>query len=81
MDTRSLAHLAHPSTEECPSACFEGLLFLGHLVEENESSEEVEVVEAVPCRSRAIEGRSPIVPIQVLEQVAMQMIHTSSCRT
>jgi len=37
----------HPATE-C-SACYEGLVFIGHLVED-ESGEEVEVVEAVPCR-------------------------------
>ncbi len=37
----------HPSTEG-PCACYEGLVFIGHLVEAD--GEEVEVVEAVPCR-------------------------------
>ena len=56
MDTRSLAHTAHPSTEERPCACYEGLVFIGHLVEED--VEEVEVVEAVPCRRCAADARS-----------------------
>jgi hypothetical protein len=34
VDIRSLAYPGHPSTEERPCACYEGLLFLGHLVEE-----------------------------------------------
>ena len=38
----------HPSTEERPCACYDGLVFIGHLVEED--GEEAEVVEAVPCR-------------------------------
>ncbi len=37
----------HPSTEG-PCACYEGLVFIGHLVEED--GEEVEVIEAAPCR-------------------------------
>jgi hypothetical protein len=32
---------------ECP-ACYEGLVFLGHLVEQD--GEEVEVIVTVPCR-------------------------------
>ncbi len=44
----SSARHAHPSTEERPCICYEGLVFIGHLVEED--GEEVEVVEAVPCR-------------------------------
>jgi hypothetical protein len=56
----SAAH-AHPSTEdhddtveaqfsglERPHACTDGVVYIGHLVEED--GEEVEVVEAVPCR-------------------------------
>jgi hypothetical protein len=40
---------AHPDQEqrEC-FACYEGVVFLGHLIEED--GEEVEVIEAVPCR-------------------------------
>jgi uncharacterized protein YciI len=57
----TIAHDAHPPTEdhddtveahyaclERPHACLEGLVYIGHLVEED--GEEVEVVEAVPCR-------------------------------
>ena len=47
MDTRSLAHPTHPSTEERPCACYEGVVYIGHLVEED--GEAVEVFEAVPC--------------------------------
>ena len=46
MDTReSSAPDPHPSTEEIPHACMGGYVFIGHMIEE-----EVEVVEAVPCR-------------------------------
>ncbi len=41
-----------PSTtepEETPHGCYRGLVFIGHLAED-ESGEEVEVVESVPCR-------------------------------
>jgi hypothetical protein len=37
-----------PSTDETPHACYEGVVYIGHLVEED--GEEVEVLEAVPCR-------------------------------
>ena len=41
---------AHPSTEEeTPHGCYEGVVYLGRLVEDD-SGEEVEMVEAVPCR-------------------------------
>jgi hypothetical protein len=39
----------HPSTEESPHVCYDGLVFIGHLVAD-EDGEEVEVIEAVPCR-------------------------------
>jgi hypothetical protein len=58
----STAHPAHPSTQdqddtveahyaslERPHACTEGVVYIGHLVV-GEDGEEVEVVEAVPCR-------------------------------
>jgi hypothetical protein len=57
VDARSLAHPAHPSTEERPCACYDGLVFIGHLVEED--GEEVAVVEAVPCCRCAADARSP----------------------
>ncbi len=40
---------AHYSCLERPHGCYDGLVFIGHLVED-ECGEEVEVVEAVPCR-------------------------------
>ncbi len=49
VDTKnSTATAPHPSTEERPCACYDGLVFIGHLVEED--GEEIEVVESVPCR-------------------------------
>ena len=51
----SLARPAHLSTEdhdhyERPHACYEGVVYIGHLVEDPGTGEEVEVVDAVPCR-------------------------------
>ena len=34
--------------QDHPHACLEGVVYIGHLVEED--GEETEVVEAVPCR-------------------------------
>jgi hypothetical protein len=39
----------HPSTDEPPHACNDGVVYIGHLVT-GEDGEEVEVFEAVPCR-------------------------------
>jgi len=51
VDTReSSAPRQHPTTEGRPHGCYDGLVFIGHLVEDPETGEEVEVVEAVPCR-------------------------------
>jgi hypothetical protein len=36
-------------TDETPHGCYEGIVYLGRLVVE-EDGEEVEVIEAVPCR-------------------------------
>ena len=68
--TESIARHAHPSTEEqddtiearyaClerPHACYQGLVYIGHLVEDPGTGEEVEVFEAVPCRRCAEEAR------------------------
>ena len=59
----STAHPADPSTEdhddtveahyaslERPHACTDGVVYIGHLVEDPGTGEEVEVLEAVPCR-------------------------------
>ena len=66
MDTReSSAPHAHPSTEDRddtleahyaslerlrPCACLDGVVYIGHLVEDPGTGEETEVIEAVPCR-------------------------------
>ena len=64
MDTgESSAPHAHPCTEdhddtveahyaclERPHACTDGVVYIGHLVEDPGTGDEVEVVEAVPCR-------------------------------
>ena len=60
---KSSAPHAHPSTEEhddtveahyaClerPHACYEGVICVGHLVEDPGTGEEVEVFESVACR-------------------------------
>jgi hypothetical protein len=45
-----------PSTDPAPEcfACYEGVVYIGHLVED-ECGEEVEVIEAVPCQRCAAE--------------------------
>lgn len=49
MDTKnSTAPSPHPSTEEISHGCYGGLVFIGHMVEED--GEEVEVFEAIPCQ-------------------------------
>jgi hypothetical protein len=58
----TIAHDAHPSTGghddtveahyaslERPHACYEGVVYIGHLIV-GEDGNEVEVIEAVPCR-------------------------------
>ena len=60
---KSSAPHAHPSTEDHddtveahyasldrPHACVDGVIYLGYLVEDPGTGEEVEVIEAVPCR-------------------------------
>src|SRR5215213_6246946 len=41
---------AHYACLERPRVCYEGFGYIGHLVEDPGSGEEVEVIEAVPCR-------------------------------
>ena len=36
--------------DEIPHGCYEGFVYLGHLVEDEETGEEAEVIERVPCR-------------------------------
>ena len=41
-----------------PHGCYDGLVFIGHLIEDSEATgEEVEVIEAVPCRRCAGDSR------------------------
>ncbi len=35
---------------KAPHGCMNGLVFVGHMVEDGETGEEVEVFESVPCR-------------------------------
>ena len=52
--TKTTAPSTHPATE-C-FACYEGIVYIGHLIEDSEATgEEVEVIEAVPCRRCAAE--------------------------
>ncbi len=48
---KSTAPPPHPPTEERdhPHACYEGVVYIGHMATD-ESGDEVEVYEAVPCR-------------------------------
>ena len=51
------AHYASLERLESPHACYDGVVFVGHLVESEADGEEVEVIEAVPCRRCAGEDR------------------------
>ncbi len=56
MDTKNLtAPSPHPATEGC-YACYEGVVYIGHLVE-GEDGEEAEEILAVPCRRCAGDSR------------------------
>ncbi len=51
MDTRESSAPRPPTeSEDTPHGCYDGLVFIGHLVEDPETGEEVEVIESVPCR-------------------------------
>jgi hypothetical protein len=58
----SLAHPAHPSTkkQDHPHACLNGYVYLGYTAVDEETGEETERVEALPCR-RCIEAREVFV--------------------
>jgi hypothetical protein len=43
-------------TDETPHACYEGWIYLGYEVED-ENGEHVEVIERVPCRRCCAEAR------------------------
>jgi hypothetical protein len=50
--TESSAPHAHPSTDDQdhPHACMGGYVYLGYTATDKETGEEVEMVEALPCR-------------------------------
>ena len=51
MDTTSIREKTAevPAPEEAPHGCYEGFVYIGHIVED-ENGEPVEVIERVPCR-------------------------------
>ncbi len=49
MDTSKNTPPATSEAAEC-FACYEGLVYIGHLVEDDETGETAEVFEPVPCR-------------------------------
>jgi hypothetical protein len=49
MDTKNSTAPAPHTATEC-FACYEGLVYIGHLVEDDETGETEEVFEPVPCR-------------------------------
>jgi len=51
------AHYSGLERLEGPHACTDGVVYIGHLVEDPGTGEETEVVEAVPCRRCAEEAR------------------------
>ena len=56
---KSSAPHAHPSTEDQdhPHVCLNGYIYLGYTAVDEETGEEVERVEALPCRRCAEEAR------------------------
>jgi hypothetical protein len=52
--SRAAAVPAHPSTEghvqDHPHACLNGYIYLGYTAVDEETGEEVERIEALPCR-------------------------------
>ena len=46
----------HDHQDERPHVCTDGDVYIGHLVEDPGTGEEVEVIEGVPCRRCAEEA-------------------------
>ena len=36
--------------DECPHGCIDGVVYIGHMVEDLETGDEIEVIDRVPCR-------------------------------
>ena len=56
MTTTNHTAPAPPSAPEC-FACFEGVVYIGHLIEDDEDGDTAEVFEPVPCRRCAREEK------------------------
>jgi hypothetical protein len=58
--SKSTAQPAHPSTEDQdqdhPHSCLNGYVYLGYTALDEETGEEVERIEALPCRRCANEA-------------------------
>ncbi len=64
MDTRESSVPRPRITEDAPHACMDGIVYIGHLVEDSEATgEEVEEIEAVPCRRCAGDSRHEAVEV------------------
>lgn len=50
------AHYAGLGRLEAPHACYDGVVYVGHLVEDPATGDEVERIEALPCRRCASEA-------------------------
>jgi hypothetical protein len=48
--TNHTAPATNPATEEC-FVCYEGVVYIGHIIEDDETGEAVEVYEPGPCRN------------------------------
>ena len=42
--------------DECPHGCIDGVVCIGHMVEDSATGEEVEVVDEMPCRKCSRQG-------------------------
>jgi len=58
MDTSESSVPRPRITEDAPHGCYEGVVYMGHLIEDSEATgEEAEVILAVPCRRCAGDSR------------------------
>ena len=57
MDTRESSVPRPRITEGRPHGCYDGIVYIGHLVEDDETGETAEVFEPIPCRRCAREEK------------------------
>jgi hypothetical protein len=56
VDTQSIrAEPPEVLPEEAPHGCYEGFVYIGHIVEDKLDGEPQEVIERVPCRKCRLE--------------------------